>query len=374
MYCWLRLKAGTGKSTLVKFIISALNLNQEDVAYVAFTGKAANVLTQKGCPNATTAHKLLYHARQLPNGKFTFAPKKVLEHRYKLIVVDEISMLPIQMWELLLKHKIYILVCGDPAQLSPIDKDADNHVLDHPHIFLDEIMRQAQESEIIRLSMDIRAGNPLPKHYNGNEVIIIPEKELVSGMYDWADQIICATNNKRNTINFDIRSLKGYSTEPQIGDKVIALRNYWDIVSENSELALTNGTIGTLQSFELGMRTPPIYIADSAYNILNSTISTDENDTFTDLEIDYKFFTSGQKSLTPQQEFLLRKNKNINFGPPMEFAYAYAITCWKAQGSEWNKILLFEEKFPFDINEHKRYLYTGLTRAKEKIVIVKKEN
>ena len=152
--------AGTGKSTLVKFIISALGIEPEDVAYVAFTGKAANVLAKKGCPNATTAHKLLYYSKQLPNGKFLHKPKSRLEP-YKLIVVDEISMLPIDMWQLLLKHHIPIICCGDPAQLPPINPDTDNHVLDSPHIFLDEIMRQAAESEIIRLSMHVREGNSI---------------------------------------------------------------------------------------------------------------------------------------------------------------------------------------------------------------------
>ena len=58
--------------------------------------------------------------------------------------------------------------------------------------------------------------------------------------------------------------------------------------------------------------------------------------------------------------------------PPYEFAYAYGITCHKAQGSEWDKVLVFEEKFPFDPEEHKRWLYTAVTRAKEKLVIVRK--
>ena len=55
--------AGSGKSTLIKFIIASLDVDPEvEVAYVAYTGKAANVLQSKGCPNATTAHKLLYKA------------------------------------------------------------------------------------------------------------------------------------------------------------------------------------------------------------------------------------------------------------------------------------------------------------------------
>lgn len=61
-----------------------------------------------------TAHKLLYHARQLPNGSFMYIPKTSLEHQFKLIVVDEVSMLPVDMWELLLKHRVYIIAAGDP--------------------------------------------------------------------------------------------------------------------------------------------------------------------------------------------------------------------------------------------------------------------
>ena len=74
--------AGSGKSTLIKFIIAALDVDPEtEVCYVAFTGKAANVLAQKGCPNATTAHKLLYYAKQMPNGTFVFNTKKKLKYK-----------------------------------------------------------------------------------------------------------------------------------------------------------------------------------------------------------------------------------------------------------------------------------------------------
>ena len=105
------------------------------MAYVAFTGKAAEVLRHKGCPNAMTAHKLLYHSKPLPNGRFKFTPKGSLDKEFKVIVVDEISMLPVDLWNLLLSHKVYIIACGDPFQLPPIDKKTDNHVLDQPHIF-----------------------------------------------------------------------------------------------------------------------------------------------------------------------------------------------------------------------------------------------
>ncbi len=224
--------AGTGKSTLVQFIISALNLYPEDVCYVAYTGKAAQVLRQKGCPNPVTAHKLLYRAKQMPNGTYRFVPKSSLEEPYKVIVVDEISMLPKDMWEKLLTHRVHVLALGDPFQLPPIDPNSDNHILDNPHIFLDEIMRQASESEIIRLSMHIREGKPISDFKaDNNEVMILDKSEINTGVYQWADQIICATNNTRFHINKELRQIKGFGPEPQEGDKIISLRNQWDFLS-----------------------------------------------------------------------------------------------------------------------------------------------
>lgn len=101
---------------MVKYIISALKVNPErDVAYCALTGKAATMLKQKGCPNAVTAHKLLYKAELHEDNTYSFYPRDFLEKPYKVIVCDEISMLPQPMWEQLLKHPVYIIGLGDPA-------------------------------------------------------------------------------------------------------------------------------------------------------------------------------------------------------------------------------------------------------------------
>lgn len=106
-------KAGTGKSFLTKFIVQELNIDNEFIAYIAYTGKAASVLQSKVSAIATTAHKLLYDTKPLEDGTFIHVPKSDLG-KLKLIVVDEISMLPKTMWELLLSYGVYVLALGDP--------------------------------------------------------------------------------------------------------------------------------------------------------------------------------------------------------------------------------------------------------------------
>ena len=362
--------AGTGKSTLIKFIIAALDIPPEEVSYVAYTGKAAQVLKQKGCPNPVTAHKLLYKAKPMPNGTYKFVPKPVSD--YRIIVVDEISMLPKEMWQQLLSHRIHVLATGDPFQLPPIDKDSDNHVLDHPHIFLDEIMRQAYDSEIIRFSMWIREGKPIHEFpASGQQVMMVKSNQIVTGMYEWADQILCATNAKRNAINQFMREIKGFGPEPEVGDKIISLRNQWDFLSNDWEdpAPLTNGTIGTIEAAMRRDITVPFWICDKKIPILNTTMIDENGDKFDYIPIDYTSLTTGEKFLTGKQEYQMRKSDKCG-DPPFEFSYAYGITCHKAQGSEWGKVMVYEERFPFDKTEHARWAYTAATRASEKLVWV----
>ena len=360
--------AGTGKSTLVKFIISALNLQPEDVAYVTFTGKAASVLRHKGCPNAMTAHKLLYFSKRMPNGRFVFRPRPSLEGNYSLIVVDEISMLPNDLWELLLSHKKHVIALGDPFQIPPIDKKADNHVLDKPHIFLDEIMRQATESEIIRLTMDIR-DYKAPEYFKGEEIQVLRPHEVVDGMYHWADQIICATNRKRHEINNYMRQAAGRGVEPESGDKIICCRNCWDKVDMTGDNALVNGTIGTLGEFAAGFQSYPIF-GFPEVPVMHAQILTTDG-VFEEVVMDYQALKEGKPFLTSEQAYQIYRRPDLKNLEPVEFNYGYAITGHRAQGSEWDKVLVFEEKFPFDKEEHARWLYTAATRASEKLVLVR---
>ena len=363
--------AGSGKSTLVHFIIEALDVDENDICYCAFTGKATEVLRKKGNKNACTLHKLLYKSIPKPTGGFIRQIKPSIE--YKIVVVDEVSMAPKTLIDLLFTHNVYVICLGDPGQLPPIDKDEDNHLLDHPHIFLDEIMRQAQESEIIRLTMKIRNGESID-YYNGKEVKIIPYSQLNTGVLQWGDQILTATNAKRQAINNQIRQLLNYPNHPVDGDKMICLRNYWEDFSINGD-PLINGTIGILKNSFQTWREIPRFVKSNTkrFDVLTSDLIIPDTDDIYDLvDMDQKMILTGDKCCDWKLSYRLGKLRS-KYGDivPKEFAYAYAITIWKAQGSEWNNVVVLEEKFPYDKETHKQAMYTAATRASQKLVWVR---
>ena len=374
--------AGTGKSTLVKFIIDAMNIPEEKIRYIAYTGKAANVLKNKGNKGAMTAHKLLMNAKIRPDGKYNYIPREHLEGYPMVVVVDEVSMLPIDLWLLLLRHDIYIIACGDPGQLPPVadnpNKDPNNHVLDHPHIFLDEVMRQAQESEIIRLSMHVRDGKSLltfPFSSSSDEVHLIRKADLTLDDLNQVNQVLCASNTTKAYLNKAMRKSQGREGPPQVGDKVINKKNDWECYS-NKGNALTNGVIGYIQE-DLYQDTwqMPWYVKKKYFNLpigVCSISGDEEGEFFRSLIWDYNMLSNYEKepTLTGEEKFRLLKRRS-GFYIPHELEYGYAITVWKAQGSEWEHILLLQENhWPRDPVAKEQYLYTGITRAIRELTLV----
>lgn len=343
--------AGTGKSTLVKYIIKELNISDRFIAYVAYTGKASLVLQRKGCPGATTAHRLLYYSKELPDGTFIHTPREYPENKLKLIIVDEVSMLEKEQWEILMRWGIPVIALGDPFQLPPIHED--NGVLAHPHVFLDQVMRQAQDSEIIRLSMDIRDGKSLSL-YKGKDIAVVSKQQITDPLLLKADQVLCGKNATRFDLNQRIRKAiwgDKYQIAPIEGDKIICLKNYWDRGN------LTNGTIGTIGKIAtLDSRSlKPMMLAN---------FESDIGDKYTILNMDYKIFTEGKTTVNKDnwRDF----HREIR---PMEFDYGYAITVHKSQGSEFDKVVLFNEYLGSEREHYLRWLYTGVTRASKKLIV-----
>lgn len=362
--------AGTGKSTLVKFIIEALDVDENKVAYATFTGKAAEVLRKKGNKNAMTLHRLLYDSRPRQGGGFIRIPKLKLD--YNIIVVDECSMVPKSMIDMLLKHKVYVIFLGDPGQLPMIDKNESHDLLDHPHIFLDEIMRQAAESEIIQLTMKIRNGDSIP-YMSGQEVQVIPKDKLVTGHLLWADTILSATNAVRHNVNNQMRELLGYKGVLNPGEKVICKRNYWEDLNDEGD-ALVNGTIGTVDNIFDSYINIPAYIRNDRHHIptIMADFKPDGGNSFLGVSIDKDFLTSETPCVDWRVSYRIGQLRNrLGDILPRQITYGYALTCHAAQGSEWEKVLVLEESFPFERDEHKRWLYTAATRASEKLVLLR---
>lgn len=248
---------------------------------------------------------------------------------------------------------------------------AESHILEKPHIFLDEIMRQAQESEIIRLSMDIREGRTI-KYGKGKEVNIIPQAQVIPGMYVWADQIICGLNSTRRDINNWFRVFKygdNVPISPLIDDKIICCKNSWNCVTEAGE-ALVNGLTGIVSGLEV--RPDPTAVLSEQHLLTCIPDSYDEemqdfaDQLFRDLPIDWQLICTGIPTINKENWKHFPKGYRLE-----QFEYGYAITTWKSQGSEWDKVLFFAEKLPFLSKEdYIKYLYTGCTRASNRLTLI----
>lgn len=349
---------GTGKSFLVCHIIKELKLKDNEVVFIAFTGKAALVLKEKGNKNTMTAHKLLYHSEEQADGTYIHTPKTKLDHKYKLIVVDEASMLPQEMIDLLLSHHVYTIFLGDPAQLPPIS--GEQTILSNPHVFLDEIVRQALDNPIIKLSMDIRHGMKL--HYTAEDkrCRVLPRSKVSDKMLLGADQILCGKNKTCHELNEYMRRLilgDKYTKEPVDGDKVICLKNHWNQINSVGN-ELVNGTIGEL--YNISIKEVPPY-----GQVIYANFISDDGGIYRNLMIDYNLIVNGQPTINSENW-----KKFSGYPKPFEFAFSYVVTVHKSQGSEFNRVVVFEEWLG-DYESHKRWLYTAATRASEQLVIVR---
>src|SRR3982751_1198041 len=157
-------------------------------------------MRNKGCDNASTIHSLIYRAKESGVEQPSFelwddAPAS----KAKLIVIDECSMVDAELGRDLMSFECPLLVLGDPAQLPPI-QGGGFFTEAEPDVMLTEVHRQAQDDPIVRLSMEIRAGEYLePVRYGETEVIrkadLDPERVLE------ADQVLVGRNNTRRSYN-----------------------------------------------------------------------------------------------------------------------------------------------------------------------------
>ena len=331
--------AGTGKTTLARHVAEHVD---GKVMFAAFTGKAAQVMRSKGCAGASTIHSLIYKARETGEETPSFdlwddAPAS----KAKLIVIDECSMVDAELGRDLLSFGVPVLVLGDPAQLPPIQGGGFFTDVE-PDAMLTEVHRQAQDDPIVRLSMEVRAGESLEPGIYG-ETRVVERQYLDPNRVVEADQVLVGRNATRRAYNTRMRERRGLTDPlPASGDKLVCLRN-------NKRKGLFNGALWTVKERPSSRR-----------DILKMRIQPDDGVGSRAIKVSVRpeCFTGA----IDQVPWELRKRFD-------EFDYGYVLTVHKAQGSQWDDVVLFDESFAFQ-DSRARWLYTGVTRAAKRLTVV----
>ena len=313
--------AGTGKTTLINYLTKFY----PNFGVCAYTGKAANVLRKKGISLASTIHSRIYKPH-FEDGivYFDLAPDPGCSG----FIVDEASMVSEEIYDDMRSYELPIVFVGDHGQLEPIP--ADFNLMFDPDYKLEEIHRNA--GIIARYAQHLRQGyNAFNFREEGSDVRFV--SSITDELLVETNQVICAFNKTRVGINERIRNILGYSGILNVGERVMCLKN-------NRHQGLFNGMQGTVVNLYRGPRGRKLM----------------------DFEFDGFVYTG-----IPYEENQFGKEKyEIKHGGGMEtpnpFDYAYCITCHKAQGDEWEKVLVIEQKC--QKWSHRRWAYTAASRAK----------
>lgn len=370
--------AGTGKTTLLRHTVTqTLKLTEDNVAFVTPTGKAATVLLRQGI-TATTVHRLIYQSistqvevevngKKIKIEKLTFKRREAIDKKIKLIVLDEASMVPDDMLWDLMEFGVKILLCGDNAQLPPVD--GFNTYLKSPDATLRQIVRQQLDNPIIMLSEMARDGKYIPYGRYGDSVSVINKRQFIGEKRKYyltkADQIICGINKTRSAVNDELRAMRGLGALPESGDKLICTVNNWEqFIDSDFRYNLVNGIIGTVYN--------PFYDSSTGIGFMQFKVDFLDELCPDALPFDTGIFTDGKYRYRHGDYFEKFDEDGEATGAFTlnRFEYGYCISCHKAQGSEFDNAVVFDESYAFKEDKN-RWLYTAITRAKKKLILLR---
>ena len=370
--------AGSGKTYLIRVLVEQLpGIDMTDVLFVAYVGKAALNLS-KACFNASTIHSAIYHPIEVYKPKkdsdgniimtdgrpeydvvTRFELKEHLDSNYKLIVIDEAPMVDEKVAKDLLSFDIPIIALGDLNQLPPVIGKP--FFLRHPDSILTEVIRQKADSPILALSQFI-IHNSYPYLRPGNyknELFIVKKKDfftMYKHYFTMADAVICGKNSTRDELNGMIREMyfkeQGISeiSDLAIGDKLICRKNNWNHCLDG--IYLINGLIGKVESIYFEEATKKIIPIDFRPEFMQAS--------FSHVPLYQKYFKGNNK-----ERLWIKEHKHDGD----LFEYGYAITCHLSQGSQYDTVIVFAERFG-NIEFYKQWLYTAVTRASRKLLIL----
>lgn len=356
--------AGTGKSTLVPIISEALG-DTSSTAFCAFTGKASNVLQRKlrsagvDYPGYVgTIHRLLYHPLTNKEGRIVGWQRKdyplfAEDHEIRRIIVDEASMVNTDTLRDLLSYDIPVLLVGDHGQLKPVQGVS---VLEVPDICLEKIHRQAANNPIIKLASLIRETGNIPRDFQPSPQIQFVKKdeayEIIGETYErlmLEMAVLVRYNAVRKRLNVEPRDVP----EPVVGDMVICLKNVPPVFNG------MRGLVEEISPYLEHWYKARIFFPDDGISIqglLNRyQFGRDKTiGTAFDLQSEGVAYPRGLGELG------------------LLFDFGMALTVHKAQGSAFKEVILIPDTSSYDKgDDYARWLYTAVTRASEKLTIVR---
>ena len=420
----LRGYAGTGKTSLVKTLVRTLPSIGMRYVLMAPTGRAAKVLGSYTRQSASTIHRRIYQAMTFPDGSVRIA-RAENKHKDTLFIVDEASMIGEQkefggfsLLDDLLGYvfsgeRCRLLLIGDTAQLPPVGSN-ESPALDCDYLKsefpitaatyeLTEVKRQALESGILYNATDIRQllGQNLYEyqlpifHLEGFDDIqkIEPEEfeEMLHNAFantsDNEAVVVCKSNKRANMFNQAIRGrILNIEGEIATGDKLMVVKNNYFWAEGNDTINfIANGDMAEIRKIKhfdemYGFRFADVELSFTDYpdapnieaKILLDTLysnspslTEDENKRlFSAIEEDYM-------DIPNRRERYKEMKKNPWFNA-LQVKFAYALTCHKTQGGQWNTIFIdssLNQKETLEV-EDLRWLYTALTRAQERVCFV----
>ena len=336
--------AGTGKTTLVKYLYDKWSQAGHHVAVLAPTGKAASVLISKMVP-ASTVHSAIYHFKGMfENDRGEREPifKDNRNGRFcDRIIVDEASMITQKQRADIESRGIQTLWVGDPGQLQPV-KSGPNGLFTKPKFILREIHRQAQDNPIILWAYALRKGTDIRAEFPGITHIKVGREHGARFIAREAarrgiDRLICKTNEQRVALNDAVREQRGFSGTICLADEIICCHNNWKLGVVNGE------TFDVMGSRKIG---------DRLYTLVRSQLSGVED----------------SLDIWPDQ-FGIKDKLDYEKVPAhtMVADYAYAVTCHKFQGSSAPHVGIIANGWCGD--SVKEWNYTAATRAEVDVTV-----
>lgn len=417
--------AGTGKTTAMSTYVNNLWEVGKKFVLLAPTGRAAKVISNYSKKKAYTIHKKIYHPKKQPNGNVAFV-KQPNKHTNTFFIVDESSMIADGSGDVNLFDKnsllddlmeyVYngmnckLIFIGDTAQLPPVKSELSPALSEgtlavnydkNPYLLeLDEVTRQHRNSGILANATTLR--NHLDEDFfldfkfniDFPDIVRLQDgydiEEAIINAYDRAgieDTAFIVRSNKRaNQYNQQIRTkIRGQESDISAGDYVMIVKNNYFWLKDSTEADfIANGDIAEVQEIynikELyGFRFAEVKLRLIDYLDLKPIDTVLLLDTLTSETPSLSYEESNRLYKEVLQDYAEERSKyrqmlsvkNNHYFNALQIKFAYAMTCHKSQGGQWDTIFIEQPYLPDGLNrDSMRWLYTAVTRAKEKVYLI----